>query len=135
MVGVFVGLFSSWFLKKLKPLRLHRLYEITLVMCFAYIAWILAVQFSLSPIISLLFNGVTMSHYTYYNLSFQGRDLSAVTSKLLSLIAEAFVFIYLGLSALYYLTHSVSISFIIGEIIIGSGCRVILILSFSWFIE
>ena len=114
---------------------MHRVHEILILMLFAFLSWVLAVQLDLSPIISLLFNGVTMSHYTYYNLSFQARDQSAVVSRLFSLIAEAFVFIYLGLSALYYMTHSVSIGFIIGEVIIVSGSRVILILLFSWLIE
>ena len=135
VLGVAIGLLSSWFLQKTKSIQMHRVHEILILMLFAFLSWVLAVQLDLSPIISLLFNGVTMSHYTYYNLSFQARDQSAVVSRLFSLIAEAFVFIYLGLSALYYMTHSVSIGFIIGEVIIVSGSRVILILLFSWLIE
>ena len=76
-----------------------------------------------------------MSHYTYYNLSFQGRDESAVVSRIVSLIAEGFVFTYLGLTALYYWTHSVSISLIIAELIIVSGSRIILIFGFSYLFE
>jgi len=98
-------------------------------------SWLIASFFSLSPIISLLFNGITMSHYTYYNLSFQARDESGIIAKMFSLIAEAFVFIYLGLTALYYWTHSLSISFIIAELVIVSGSRAILIFGFSYIFE
>ena len=51
----------------------------------------------------------------------------------MSNIAEAFVFTYLGLTLLYYLTHSLSLSFIIIELFIVVLGRVVAIFGLSWF--
>lgn len=84
----------------------------------------------LSPIISLLFTGIFMSHYTFYNLTFQSREESTVVVKMISNIAEAFVFTYLGLTFIYYMTKTVSFSFIFIEmfvVLFGRTCAVFII--------
>jgi len=75
-----------------------------------------------------------MSHYSFYNLSFQAREESSIVSKMMSNIAEAFVFTYLGLTVLFYMTHALSISFIFWELIIVVLGRVIGIFGLSWFL-
>ena len=40
-----------------------------------------------------------MSHYAFYNISFQAREETSIVTKLMSNIAEGFVFAYLGLTS------------------------------------
>ena len=44
-----------------------------------------------------------MSHYAFYNLSFQAKEESSVVSRMLSNIAEVFVFAYLGLTLIFHI--------------------------------
>ena len=97
IVGTLVGMLSALFLKKLKFIKLNRVQETSIVIFFAFISYTLSEEMGLSPIISLLFSGIIMSHYTFYNLSFQAREESSVVSRMMANIAEAFVFTYLGL--------------------------------------
>ena len=54
-----------------------------------------------------------MSHYSFYNLSFQAREESSIVSKILSNIAEGFVFTYLGLTSISISHGSFSLIFVI----------------------
>ena len=83
---------------------------------FAYLSYILSEELELSPIIALLFNGIFNSHYSFYNLSFQAREESSILSRVLSAIAEAFVFVYLGLTAVHYFQVAFSWSFMLFEL-------------------
>jgi sodium/hydrogen exchanger-like protein 6/7 len=117
LVGFIVGCLCSLFLKKLKPYNLNRVQETSIIVFFAFISYTLTEELGLSPIIALLFNGIIMSHYAFYNLSFQAREESSVVTRIMSNIAEAFVFTYLGLTVIYYLTNAFSFSFILWETI------------------
>jgi len=123
LVGIFVGIFSALFLKKLKEINLNRVQETSCIIFFAFISYTLAEEFNLSPIIALLMTGISMSQYTFFNLSFQARDESSIVSKIMANIAEAFVFTYLGLTVIYYLSISFSFSFICIELIIVTFAR------------
>jgi len=135
LIGIFVGIISSIFLKKLKDINLNRVQETSCIIFFAFISYTLSEEFNLSPIISLLFTGICMSQYTFYNLSFQARDESSIVSKIMSNIAEAFVFTYLGLTVIYYLTISFSFSFICIEIFIVTFARLCSTVGLSIFIK
>jgi NhaP-type Na+/H+ or K+/H+ antiporter len=117
VVGTIVGCLSSVFLKKLKFIQLNRVQECSIIIFFAFISYTLTEEMGLSPIIALLFTGIFMSNYTFYNLSFQAREESAVVSRIMANIAEAFVFTYLGLTMIYYMTHALSLTFIFWELI------------------
>ena len=86
----------------------------------------------LSPIIALLFTGIFMSHYSFYNLSFQAREESSVVSRIMSNIAEAFVFTYLGLTVIYNTTMAFSLSFFFWELIFVIIGRVAAIFGISY---
>ena len=43
-----------------------------------------------------------MAHYTWYNLSPQGKTISSVSYSIFGSIAESLVFIYIGLSVFAY---------------------------------
>ena len=87
-----------------------------MICLFAYLSYILSEELELSPIIALLFNGIFNSHYSFYNLSFQAREESSILSRVLSALAEAFVFVYLGLTAVHYFQVAFSWSFMFFEL-------------------
>lgn len=135
VVGAIVGCLSSVFLKKLKFVKLNRVQECSIIIFFAFISYTLTEEMALSPIIALLFTGIFMSHYTFYNLSFQAREESAVVSRIMSNIAEAFVFTYLGLTVIYYISHAISLSFIMWELLFVLLGRIISIYGLSFLMK
>ena len=120
IIGMIVGILCAYLLKKFKEnkINLNRTQEISVIIFFAFISYTLAEEMGLSSIVTLLFCGMFMSNYAFYNLSFQGREESSVVSRMLSNIAEAFVFTYLGLTLITYIKHSLSISFIVIELFV-----------------
>ena len=118
VIGLGMGIVGSLILKSLKKYSIGRQAECALICLFAYLSYILSEELELSPIIALLFNGIFNSHYSFYNLSFQAREESSILSRVLSALAEAFVFIYLGLTAVHYFQVAFSWSFMIFELIV-----------------
>ena len=118
VIGLGMGIIGSLILKSLKKYSIGRQAECALICLFAYLSYILSEELELSPIIALLFNGIFNSHYSFYNLSFQAREESSILSRVLSALAEAFVFIYLGLTAVHYFQVAFSWSFMIFELIV-----------------
>ena len=112
-IGIGSGLLCSFLLKILKPVHLNRVQETSLIIFFAFLTYLITEMVHFSPIISLLFCGIFMSHYAFYNLSFQAREESSIVSKILSNIAEGFVFTYLGLTSVSTSLESFSFIFII----------------------
>ena len=116
VIGLGTGIIGSLILKSLKKYGIGRQAECALICLFAYVSYILSEELGLSPIISLLFNGIFNSHYSFYNLSFQAREESSILSRVLSALAEAFVFVYLGLTAVHYFQVAFSLSFMLFEL-------------------
>jgi NhaP-type Na+/H+ or K+/H+ antiporter len=87
-----------------------------------------------SPIIALLFCGIFMSQYSFYNLSFQAREESSIVSKIMSNIAEAFVFTYLGLTAVSISSHYFSLSFIFWVLMFVLSGRILAIYGISYIL-
>ncbi|XP_068636783.1 sodium/hydrogen exchanger 5-like [Aristolochia californica] len=67
-----------------------------LFVLFPYFSYMLAEGFGLSGIVSILFTGIAMKHYTYPNLSENSQRFATAFFHLLSSLAETFVFIYMG---------------------------------------
>ncbi len=132
IIGAGVGCLSSIFLKKMKEYNLNRVQECSIIIFFAFISYTLTEELGLSPIIALLFTGIFMSHYTFYNLSFQAREESSVVSRIMSNIAEAFVFTYLGLTVIYNTIMAFSFSFFFYELIFVVLGRVMAIYGISY---
>lgn len=132
VIGAIVGCLSSVFLKKLKFIKLNRVQECSIIVFFAFISYTLTEELGLSPILALLFTGIFMSHYTFYNLSFQAREESSIVSRIMSNIAEAFVFTYLGLTVIYYMSNAFSISFIFYQMIFVTLGRLVAIYGLSY---
>ena len=78
--------------------------ETILLLLIGMICYFISESLKFSGIISLLASGITMAHYTWYNLSPQGKTISSVTFSILGSIAESFVFAYIGLCVFTYTT-------------------------------
>ena len=72
--------------------------EASVVALFPWIAYMAAEAFELVGIVSILFCGIVMGHYTRRNLSAGGRALTMGAFGLMAQLSETFVFIYIGAS-------------------------------------
>nr|DAD24242.1 TPA_asm: hypothetical protein HUJ06_025705 [Nelumbo nucifera] len=95
--GVGVG-FTSALLFKYAGLDIDNLQnlECCLFVLFPYFSYMLAEGLGLSGIVSILFTGIVMKHYTFSNLSENSQQFVAAFFHLISSLAETFVFIYMG---------------------------------------
>ncbi|KAL6281820.1 hypothetical protein ACE6H2_012749 [Prunus campanulata] len=95
--GVGVG-FTSALLFKYAGLDIDNLQnlECCLFVLFPYFSYMLAEGLGLSGIVSILFTGIVMKHYTYSNLSENSQRFVSSFFHLISSLAETFVFIYMG---------------------------------------
>jgi sodium/hydrogen exchanger 8 len=78
-------------------LRDYPKYEISLLFLFAYGAYAFAEAISLSGVMALFFCGVILSHYNSYNLSKPSAIAAEHIFKSLAVMAEFFVFLYMGM--------------------------------------
>jgi NhaP-type Na+/H+ or K+/H+ antiporter len=127
-IGIFFGLFSSLMFKWFRFLTHSAITETLLLIIIAFIAYFISEALELSGIISLLTCGISMAHYTWYNLSPQGKTISSVAVSILGSAAESLVFSYIGLCTFTYASdqqngdYPWSLSFIMvmmGIIIVG----------------
>ncbi|XP_048235002.1 sodium/hydrogen exchanger 6 isoform X3 [Ricinus communis] len=95
--GVGVG-FISALLFKYAGLEIDNLQnlECCLFVLFPYFSYMLAEGLGLSGIVSILFTGIVMKHYSYSNLSENSQRFVSAFFHLISSLAETFVFIYMG---------------------------------------
>ena len=133
LIGCLCSLMLKFFLKK--QIFLNRTQEISIILFFAFISYTFSEELGLSPIVTLLFSGIFMSNYAFYNLSFQAREESSVVSRMLSNIAEAFVFTYLGLTLISSIQKSFCLSFIIIEFFVVICGRIFAIFGLSYLLN
>ena len=124
-IGFLFAALSALLLKWARSLTKSPVVECAMIFCFGYLAYVLAELFRLSGIIALLTSGIGMAHYTWYNLSPQGQNNSVVVFQFLSLLSEAFVFSYLGLTFFSYKYSPWSADLIITELFIIIICRAV----------
>ncbi|KAL3850987.1 hypothetical protein ACJIZ3_012869 [Penstemon smallii] len=70
--------------------------ESCLFVLFPYFSYMLAEGLGLSGIVSILFTGIVMKHYSFSNLSDSSQKFVSAFFHLISSLAETFVFIYMG---------------------------------------
>jgi len=134
-IAILIGGGSALLFKKIKPLKINRVQECCLLIFFAFISYSFTELLGKSPIVAILFSGVFMSQYCFYNLSFQAREESSVVTKMLSTVAEGFVFVYMGLTVFHYFTRAFSIAFVIWEFFILLGSRIIMVFGCCFVLE
>lgn len=74
VLAVFMAMLCSYFLKRLYHLKLNKVIECSIMLLFGFLSYLISEELNLSPIITLLFNGVIMSHYSFWNLSLGGQE-------------------------------------------------------------
>lgn len=75
-IGVVFGLMSSYILKQYRFFSKSAIHESIMIFCFGYLSYLFSELNHNSGIITLLTSGVVMAHYTWYNLSPQGKQCS-----------------------------------------------------------
>ena len=124
IIGISIGIFHAFFLRFMKKFKLNRIQEISTMLLFGFISFIVCDCFNLSSMTSLLACGLCMSHYTFYNLKYQTREESALISYTLNKLSEALVFSSLGMTIVYYTLHMMSVRFIITQLLLVIICRI-----------
>lgn len=100
LIGIAFGLLCSIVLKVIPKLEHQPVKECIILFVFAYMSYLFAENFQLSGIITLFCCGFTMAHYAYYNISADCKIGSAIAVETAASIAESFLYVYLGLSAI-----------------------------------
>ena len=96
--GFLSGSFSSLLFKHVQMLRGSPIIETIIILVWAIVTYhITEIWHATSGVVCLFCCGLTMGHYTWYNLSAQGRTTSSVVFNILRQASEAIVFSYIGL--------------------------------------
>ncbi|KAG5981414.1 hypothetical protein E4U55_002972 [Claviceps digitariae] len=97
MIGVVVGVGTALLLK-FTYLRRYTKIESCLIFLIAYATYFFSHGIHLSGIVSLLFCGITLKHYAYFNMSRRTQLTTKFIFQVISQLSENFIFIYLGLA-------------------------------------
>ncbi|OJD10192.1 sodium/hydrogen exchanger 3 [Emergomyces pasteurianus Ep9510] len=96
VIGVAVGMLTALGLKYTHVRREPKI-ESCLIVLIAYASYFFSTGVHLSGIVSLLFCGITLKHYAYYNMSRRTQLTTKYLFQVLAQLSENFIFIYLGL--------------------------------------
>lgn len=75
---MFIGLLTAFILKHTPGIREEPVKEITVIVVFGYLSYMVTEAMGFSGIIALFCSGFTMSHYAYYNISFSAQSGSSL---------------------------------------------------------
>eukprot|EP00172_Hildenbrandia_rubra_P001259 Plantae.Rhodophyta-Hildenbrandia_rubra.ctg18020.p1 GENE.Plantae.Rhodophyta-Hildenbrandia_rubra.ctg18020~~Plantae.Rhodophyta-Hildenbrandia_rubra.ctg18020.p1 ORF type:complete len:648 (-),score=93.42 Plantae.Rhodophyta-Hildenbrandia_rubra.ctg18020:539-2482(-) len=103
IIGILSGFLTAFVLKHTKLYTIPQL-EITFFFLMAYLPYFVCDGLSLSGIMGILSNGATLAHYAHHNLSKVTQVSAQQSFRMLSFLAETFVFVFLG-SALTTFNH------------------------------
>ncbi|XP_069581210.1 sodium/hydrogen exchanger 8 [Brachyistius frenatus] len=132
-LGTLTGLISALFLKHF-DLRKTPSLEFGMMIIFAYLPYGLSEGIKLSGIMSILFAGIVMSHYTHHNLSPVTQILMQQTLRTVAFMCETCVFAFLGLS-IFSFPHNFEISFVIWCIVLVLLGRAVNIFPLSFLLN
>ncbi|PGH15776.1 sodium/hydrogen exchanger 3 [Helicocarpus griseus UAMH5409] len=96
VIGVVVGMLTALGLKYTHVRREPKI-ESCLIVLIAYASYFFSTGVHMSGIVSLLFCGITLKHYAYYNMSRRTQLTTKYLFQVLAQLSENFIFIYLGL--------------------------------------
>ncbi|KAE8355524.1 Sodium/hydrogen exchanger family-domain-containing protein [Aspergillus coremiiformis] len=99
VVGMIVGIMTALGLKHTHVRRMPKI-ESCLIVLIAYASYFFSNGVHLSGIVSLLFCGITLKHYAYYNMSRRTQLTTKYLFQVMAQLSENFIFIYLGLDLL-----------------------------------
>ncbi|KAK2742335.1 monovalent cation:H+ antiporter, CPA1 (nhx1) [Myotisia sp. PD_48] len=96
LIGVIVGIVTALGLKYTHVRRDPKT-ESCLILLIAYASYFFSTGINMSGIVSLLFCGITLKHYAYYNMSRRTQLSTKYIFQVMAQLSENFIFIYLGL--------------------------------------
>lgn len=117
-VGLIFALGAAYLFKRLRFLTHSPVHETLLVFATGYLAYMVSELFELSGIITLLSGGISLAHYAWYNLSPQSKQATSLAFDAIGFAAEAFVFVYLGLTCFSYNDYDWSMEFFAVEFVV-----------------
>ncbi|DAZ92540.1 TPA: hypothetical protein N0F65_012770 [Lagenidium giganteum] len=96
LVGVFFGVLSALLFKHFdfKDCVLH---EVGVYVTFSYLPFVASTAMDMSGVVSILFAGIAMKHYSHNNISMKARELCSKMFSTMAHLTEATVFLNLGL--------------------------------------
>eukprot|EP00747_Dinoflagellata_sp_TGD_P021724 gnl/TRDRNA2_/TRDRNA2_128663_c0_seq3.p1 gnl/TRDRNA2_/TRDRNA2_128663_c0~~gnl/TRDRNA2_/TRDRNA2_128663_c0_seq3.p1 ORF type:complete len:638 (+),score=89.22 gnl/TRDRNA2_/TRDRNA2_128663_c0_seq3:126-1916(+) len=97
--GLATGALCSFFFRSSAFFSRFPDYEISTMCLGAYLCFALSQFLGLSGIVALFFFGTVLAHYNWHNLSEPSKVASKVVFRVLSMLAESCVFVYLGVVA------------------------------------
>ncbi|KAH8880454.1 putative sodium/hydrogen exchanger protein [Thozetella sp. PMI_491] len=97
VIGAAVGIATALGLKYTYVRRYPKI-ESCLIVLVAYATYFFSQAVQMSGIVSLLFCGITLKHYAYFNMSRRTQLTTKYLFQVLAQLSENFIFIYLGLS-------------------------------------
>ena len=130
LIGVFFGILTGLLTKHCRFLTRSSIHETFTLILFGILSYYISDLLKMSGIISIIVTAVMQGQYSWYNLSPQGKHVSAVTSQTLCYFAEALIFCYIGVGIFSYKASDWSFEFIGYEfaiIIVGRLLSVIIV--------
>jgi len=97
VIGIVVGVGTAITLKYTLVRRYPKI-EACIVLLIAYASYFFSNGVKMSGIVSLLFCGITLKHYAYYNMSRRTQLTTKFIFQITAQLSENFIFIYLGLT-------------------------------------
>ncbi|KAL7930060.1 Sodium/hydrogen exchanger family domain-containing protein [Trichoderma chlorosporum] len=97
LIGIVVGIGTALLLKFTYVRRFPKI-ESCLIVLIAYATYFFSHSIHASGIVSLLFCGITLKHYAYFNMSRRTQLTTKFIFQVMSQLSENFIFIYLGLA-------------------------------------
>ena len=119
-VGLVIGFITSILFKHMSFLRINPITETFVMYALSMISYFISNSIvingtEMSGITSLLTCGIFQSHYTYYNLSPQGKTASLFVVTFMGTVAEAAVYSYIGIALLNAIPQYWSFPFIFAQ--------------------
>lgn len=131
LVGMVGGFLITYILKKVRSVSHSAVHETFFLIVMAMFVYFSSEVLGQSGITSLVTCALIEAHYTWYNLSPQGKHVTSITFETLGYGSECFVFSFIGLSLMYYYEEQYpwSWQFIVAEffiIIVGRFMAIVL---------
>jgi len=134
-VGVVCGLCNARLLKSIPSMKEESVYQTALILMSGYLSYGLAEACDLSGILTLFFAGIAMAHYSWHSLSGEAQVGSKVSVVVLSDVAEAFSFAYVGISVWSFSSEAFSVGFAFYTLGVMVFVRFLMIFAFTSFLS
>eukprot|EP01091_Cochliopodium_minus_P016314 TRINITY_DN6070_c0_g1_i1.p1 TRINITY_DN6070_c0_g1~~TRINITY_DN6070_c0_g1_i1.p1 ORF type:complete len:580 (+),score=137.75 TRINITY_DN6070_c0_g1_i1:55-1794(+) len=132
-VGTIMALIIALLLKYTTIYK-YIILEGALVVLFGYMSYLLADGLGLSGVVSILFCGIVMAHYTQNNMSKQTQHYTSEMFEVFAILSETFIFIYLGM-AIFSFNHEYNLLLIVMSILICLVARAAHVFPLSWIVN